>query len=503
MSLEQTRWFLLPLLASLLCACSGSDGTATTTIAPVQPRHAAPGPAAGTLSVMIDKLPPGTAAAVRVTGPGNFSRDLGQSETVSRLAPGIYTLAAAPVVAGEQTWIPAAASQQVRVEAGSGASATVAYAVNQAALTLTRFAAGLSEPVYLTAPAGDTRQFIVERAGRILVMQDGMLRPRPFLDIRALIDPTVDGIMSLAFDPGYAANGHFYVYRTDLDHDIVLERYTVSRYRNRADPASRLTILHIPHPDALIHYGGQVAFGPDGYLYVATGDGGVANDAPGNAQNLGSLLGKLLRLDVGAASAAEPYRIPPSNPYLDQPGRRPEIWASGLRNPWRFTFDRVAPDRVAPDGGTAGGARLYIGDVGQIAVEEIDLVPAAQGGLNYGWNRMEGSTCYLAQDCDRSGLTLPVVEYVHTGAPDGPCAVTGGYVYRGAAIPELAGRYFYSDYCAGFLRSFYAYGTALYEQRECSDPRLGMVASIGQDGQGELYMITLTGEIWKIVKAAQ
>lgn len=361
------------------------------------------------------------------------------------------------------------------------------------ALTLVQVAGGLSNPVYLTAPAGDPRQFIVERAGRILVMQDGALQAEPFLDIRALIDPTVDGVMSFAFDPAYADNGHFYVYRTDLNHDIVLERYTVSANRNLADPTSALTILRIPHQDALIHYGGQVAFGPDGYLYVATGDGGVANDALGNAQNLGSLLGKLLRLDVSATCAGEPYRIPPSNPYLGQPGRRPEIWASGLRNPWRFSFDR----------GGAGGGRLYIGDVGQVAVEEIDVVPASQAGLNYGWNRMEGNTCYLAQDCDRSGITLPVVEYFHTGAPDSPCAVTGGYVYRGTAIPELTGRYFYSDYCAGFLRSFHAYRGAVHDQREWNVPRLGLVASFGQDGQGELYMITLTGEVWKIVKAVQ
>ena len=389
---------------------------------------------------------------------------------------------------------------------GDDKSTTLAPVLQQAdadlrtskvALTLVRVASGLSEPVYLTAPPGDTRQFIVERAGRVLVMQDGVLQAQPFLDIRALIDPTVDGLMSLAFDPDYATNGHFYVYRTDLDHNIVLERYTVPCHCNAADPGSVLTILRIPHPDALIHYGGQVAFGPDGYLYVSTGDGGAANDAPGNAQNLDSLLGKLLRLDVGAASAAEPYRIPPSNPYLGQPGRRPEVWASGLRNPWRFSFDRSA----------FAGDRLYIGDVGQIAVEEIDVIPAAQGGLNYGWNRMEGSTCYLAQDCDRTGLTLPAVEYLHTAAADTPCAVTGGYVYRGKAIPELTGRYFYSDYCAGFLRSFHAHGTpthnVVHQQREWSVPRLGRVTSFGKDGQGELYMITLTGEIWKIARATQ
>jgi glucose/arabinose dehydrogenase len=475
--------FVFSLLVSLLIGLPGASA------GPIGPQPAMQSPAVGTLAVTIGQLPPGVAAAVRVTGPNNFSRDVVQSETLARLQPGTYAIAAAPVVAGDQTWIAAAAAQEVRIGAGDTAAASVAYAVNNAALTLVRVAAGLADPVFLTAPAGDTRQFIVERAGRILIIRNGVLNPVPFLDIRARIDTTVDGLMSIAFDPGYATNGHFYVYRTTRNHDAVLERYTVSRRRSLADPASRLTLLRIPHPDALIHYGGQVAFGPDGYLYVSTGDGGVANDAPGNAQNLGSLLGKLLRLDVSAASAAERYRIPPSNPYVGQAGARAEIWAYGLRNPWRFSFDRVS-------------ASLYIADVGQLAVEEIDLVPAAQGGLNYGWNRTEGDTCYLAQDCDRTGLTLPVLEYFHTAAPDTPCSVTGGFVYRGTAIPELAGRYVYSDYCAGFLRSFYAYGGAVYEQRDWNLPRLNMVSSFGQDGQGELYMITLTGETWKIVKAA-
>lgn len=499
MLLDQMRRFPLSLLFSLVFSLVFSllvsllIGLPGANAGPVGSQPGMHAPAVGTLAVTIGQLPPGVAAAVRVTGPNNFSRDIVQSETLARLQPGTYAIAAAPVVAGDQTWIAAAAAQEVRIGAGDTAAAAVAYAVNNVGLTLVRVVAGLADPVYLTAPAGDTRQFIVERAGRILVMRNGVLNPAPFLDIRARIDTTVDGLMSIAFDPGYAVNGNFYVYRTTRNHDAVLERYTVSRRRSLADPASRLTLLRIPHPDALIHYGGQVAFGPDGYLYLSTGDGGVANDAPGNAQNLGSLLGKLLRLDVSAASAAERYRIPPSNPYVGQAGARPEIWAYGLRNPWRFSFDGVA----------AGGAGLYIADVGQIAVEEIDLVPASQCGLNYGWNRMEGTTCYLAQDCDRTGLTLPVVEYFHTAAPDTPCSVTGGFVYRGTAIPELAGRYVHSDYCVGFLRSFYGYGGAVYEQRDWNVPRLGSVSSFGQDGQGELYMITLTGEIWKIVKAAQ
>jgi glucose/arabinose dehydrogenase len=351
-------------------------------------------------------------------------------------------------------------------------------------LALAPVAANLSSPTFLAAPPGDTRQFIVERAGRILLMQGGALLSQAFLDIRALTDVTGEGgLLSMAFDPGYATNGRFYVYRTNASHDIVVERYTVSGDPNRADAASGITILRIPHPGFTNHFGGLLAFGPDGYLYLGTGDGGSAGDPNGNAQNLGSLLGKLLRLDVASASASVPYRIPDTNPYRGQAGARPEIWASGLRNPWRFAFD---------------GDKLYIADVGQDQREEIDLEASVQGGLNYGWNRMEGSACYGAQSCDRSGLALPVLDYSHLEAGN-PCSITGGYVYRGTAIPELAGRYFYSDYCAGFLRSFLAADRTVTEQREWNVNKVGQVVSFGRDGQGELYVVGTSG-IWKIVR---
>jgi glucose/arabinose dehydrogenase len=351
-------------------------------------------------------------------------------------------------------------------------------------LALAPFASNLASPTFLTAPPGDARQFIVERAGRILVMQGGSLLAQPFLDLRANTDVTGEGgLLSMAFDPGYATNGRFYVYRTDANRDIVVERYTVSLDANRADPASGLVIIRIAHPNFTNHYGGLVAFGPDGYLYLGTGDGGSAGDPNGNAQNLGSLLGKLLRLDVANASAALPYQIPATNPYRSQAGARPEIWAYGLRNPWRFAFD---------------ADRLYIADVGQAEREEVDVEAAAQGGLNYGWNRMEGSSCYQAASCDRSGLVLPLLDYGHADAGS-PCSITGGYVYRGAAIPELAGRYLYSDYCAGFLRSFVADGRTASEQRDWNIVKPGQVLSFGRDGQGELYVLTASAAL-KIVK---
>lgn len=351
-------------------------------------------------------------------------------------------------------------------------------------LALAPFASNLASPTFLAAPPGDARQFIVERAGRILLMQNGALLAQPFLDIRAVTDVTGEGgLLSLAFDPNYAVNGRFYVYRTNASHDIVVERYTVSADPNRADAASGITIIRIPHPTYTNHFGGLVAFGPDGYLYLGTGDGGSSGDPPGNAQNLDSLLGKLLRLDVSNASASVPYTIPATNPYRGQAGSRPEIWAYGLRNPWRFAFD---------------ADKLYIADVGQDQREEVDLASSAQGGLNYGWNRMEGSICYGVQSCDKSGLTLPVLDYSHSDASS-PCSITGGYVYRGAAIPELAGRYLYSDYCAGFLRSFNGADGSAAEQRDWNITKPGQVASFGRDGQGELYVLT-GNAILKIVR---
>jgi len=361
-------------------------------------------------------------------------------------------------------------------------------------LALAPYASGLSAPTFLTAPPGDTRQFVTERAGRILILRSGTPLARPFLDIRTSVSTAGEGgLLSMAFDPGYATNGRFYVYRTDLNGDIVVERYTVSSNADVADPASALTIIRIPHPTYQNHVGGTVAFGPDGYLYLGTGDGGGAGDPNRNAQNLGSLLGKLLRLDVSAASVTEPYRIPSTNPYVNQAGNRPEIWAAGLRNPWRFSFDR----------GAVATGQIYIADVGQDAREEIDLQAAIQGGLNYGWPRMEGTACYQAQSCDQTGLVLPVLEYSHTTATNSPCSITGGFVYRGTSMPELAGTYFYSDYCAGFVRSFRASGATAAEQRDWNLTNVGRIVSFGQDGQGELYVLGDSGAIWAIVKARQ
>ena len=295
------------------------------------------------------------------------------------------------------------------------------------------------------------------------------------------------GLLSLAFDPQYARNGYVYLYYTDLQRNIVVERFTAGLNPNIADATSGLQILSIPHPNFTNHFGGMAAFGPDGYLYVAPGDGGGAGDPQGNAQNLNSLLGKLLRIDVSSSVPAESYAIPGNNPFVNMAGRRPEIWAYGLRNPWRFAFD---------------GNQLYVADVGQARREEVNIVDARQGGQNYGWNVMEGTQCYNASTCSQAGLTLPSFEYDHGSNAVNGCSITGGYVYRGRALPELAGRYFYSDFCAGFLKSFFATGAGIVEQRDWNIPDIGRVISFGQDAEGELYLLADTGTIYKIGRNA-
>jgi glucose/arabinose dehydrogenase len=362
--------------------------------------------------------------------------------------------------------------------------------VTPPALMLQQVVSGLTQPLFLTAPAGDARLFIVERPGRIRIVANGTLLSQPFLDISAQLSTDGErGLLSMAFDPQYAQNGSFYIYYTDLSGNITVDRMQVSPSNpNRADQVTSVRVIAIPHPTYNNHNGGQLAFGPDGYLYMGTGDGGGAGDPAGNAQNLNSLLGKILRLDVGNTSVGQNYAIPAGNPYAGQSGRRGEIWASGVRNPWRFSFDRT-------DG------LLYIADVGQDEREEVDISAATSGGLNYGWDVMEGTACYGATNCDRSGLTLPKFEYLHGASDVNGCSITGGYVYRGAALPELAGRYFYSDYCKGFLKSFtYSGGVAGALTDWDLGAAVGNVLSFGQDSQGELYMLAASGSVYRIVR---
>jgi glucose/arabinose dehydrogenase len=481
MLIDRARMFLLFMIMLLLAGCGGGGGKPGLTTAPPP----SPGATTGTLAVVISNLPVGIAGAVRVTGPGNFAQDLTQSQTLSNLAPGTYSVAASGITVGAATYVPTPPTQSAVVTAGASVTATVSYSTSALSLGLTVVASGLDSPIFLAAPNGDQRLFIVERPGRIRIIQNGTLLPQPFLDISARVLLSGEGgLLSMAFDPQFARNGYFYIYYTDPGQNIVVERYSTAPNPNLADATSALPIIRIAHPVYVNHFGGQAAFGPDGFLYIGTGDGGGEGDPLANGQNLNSLLGKMLRIDVSAASAGQPYTIPPSNPFIGQTGRRAEIWAYGLRNPWRFAFD---------------GEQLYIADAGQDRREEVDIGGIAQGGLNFGWNVMEGTLCYNpSTGCDRTGLTLPAFEYDHgTGGANG-CSIIGGFVYRGAAIPELAGRYFYSDYCNGFLKSFYATGGGVIEQRDWPAAGIGRVISFGRDGQGELYMLAASGRVYKI-----
>lgn len=341
----------------------------------------------------------------------------------------------------------------------------------------------LSFPLYLTSPPGDSRLFILEKGGRIRIVRNDSLLPEPFLDISSQVsNGSEQGLLGLAFHPDYAANGRLFIDYTDTDGDTRIVEYHVGADPEHADAASARILLTIAQPYSN-HNGGQVAFGPDGYLYIGMGDGGSGGDPQGHGQDPGDLLGSILRIDVNGAA---PYAVPPDNPWADSAGARGEIWDIGLRNPWRFSFDRATGD-------------LYIADVGQSAQEEVDVSTSASGsgrGVNYGWNRMEGRSCFGSGSCDRSGLALPVVQYTHA---DG-CSISGGYVYRGSAIPALQGHYFYADFCQGWVRSFRLENGVAADQRAW--PELapgGNVPSFGEDAAGELYVISADGSVYRIV----
>jgi glucose/arabinose dehydrogenase len=338
-------------------------------------------------------------------------------------------------------------------------------------------ATGLDQPVHAAAPPGDARVLVVERPGRVRIVKDGALLAAPFLDLAERVGSAgqEQGLLSIAFHPAFATNGRFFVAYTDLAGALVIAELVVGAATpDRAEPSTARVLLTIPHPGATNHNGGQLAFGKDGFLYAGTGDGGGAGDRPGNAQDTGVLLGKLLRLDV---DGARPYAIPPGNPGF----AAPEVWSYGLRNPWRFSFDRTTGD-------------LYMGDVGQSSWEEVNFQPVgATGGQNYGWNLVEGDGhCFGAADCAAPGLTLvrPVAEYPTANG----CAVTGGFVYRGAALPSLTGTYLYGDFCTGEVLAFRMSGGRATGQGDVTAAlggALPLLSSFGEDGAGELLAVQL------------
>jgi glucose/arabinose dehydrogenase len=353
---------------------------------------------------------------------------------------------------------------------------------NDIRLGVEQVASGLDQPVFLTAPVSDPRLFIVEQPGRIRVVENGRLLDKPFLDIvNKVRSGGEQGLLSVAFHPQYRSNGFLVVNYTDKNGDTRIERYTVSSDRNVADPRSAKVILSIDQRYSN-HQGGLNLFGPDGMLYIGMGDGGSQGDPHGNGQNRNALLAKLLRLNV---DRGEPYLIPAANPYA-KGGGRAEIWAIGLRNPWRFSFDRFS-------------GLLYIADVGGDRFEEVNVVPMSIAGVNYGWNVMEGPQCSRSSGCDQTGLQKPALSYAtHQNST---CAIIGGSVYRGQKIPEIKGQYFYSDYCNSWLRSFGFADGKVTDQHEWPIGKLGSITSFGEDAQGELYMCTSSGRVYRIIKS--
>lgn len=354
------------------------------------------------------------------------------------------------------------------------------------AIAFERVADGFDNLTFLThAGDGSGLIYVVEQRGVIHVGDSGgAMQPEPFLDISDRISAGGErGLLGLAFHPAYADDGRFFVNYTDRNgNTVVAEFQRAGPVGSPGDPASERQLLHIEQPFAN-HNGGMIAFGSDGMLYIATGDGGSGGDPHNNGQDLSTLLGALLRIDV---DGGEPYAIPADNPFLDAADARPEIWDYGLRNPWRFSFDHQTGD-------------LFIGDVGQNVWEEIDAEPAGSGGFNYGWNIMEGPDCFRVADCDMSGLMMPVAWYETNRG----CAVTGGYVYRGQAIPALGGSYLYADYCSGDVWALEASAAVSATDVPVDVVEMGNaginVTSFGEDEAGELYLVGAGGEVLRVV----
>ena len=438
-----------------------------------------------------------------------FAGDCAGALAVPALAPYPAACAAAPaaVVCGDGVLAGVEECDDGGAAGGDGCSATCTLesaaglcagvpAGSGATLASTLVASGLARPLDVTAPPLDvTRLFVVEQAGRIRVLEHGQLLPAPFLDLRDRVACCVGerGLLGLAFHPDYATNGRFFVVYTAADGAVTLARYQVSADPNRADPASEIVVLAVEHPGST-HNGGHVVFGPDGYLYLGLGDGGGVGDPQGAAQSDDTVLGKLLRIDVDVEGP--PFRAaPPDNPSPAAPDPLGLVWAKGLRNPWRFTFD-------APSGD------LYVSDVGQGAFEEVNVQPAASPDLNYGWNVFEGGACYPPAapppTCPDppAGFTFPALVYDH----DQGCSITGGPVYRGCRMPDLHGTFFYGDFCAAFVRTFRGVENGAAQSladrtAELAPPAplaLNLLSSFGTDARGEIHVVDLQGEVYRI-----
>lgn len=357
------------------------------------------------------------------------------------------------------------------------------------ALSLVDVAAGhdWTRPVFLTHPPGSNDLYVVDARGYIYIVRDGAVLPTPFLDVRSSLSGTPTGgdewgLLGLAFHPDYATNGRFFIgYTPNGGDNTVAEGHRSAASADVADAS--VTDILVINDFAGNHNGGMVVFGPDGYLYIGTGDGGGGGDPRDTAQDPSQLLGKMLRIDVDGTSGSTMYRIPADNPFVGAAGVREEIWAFGYRNPWRFSFDRDTDD-------------MYVADVGQGTWEEIDFEPLASGGRNYGWSQFEGTHNFPGGDTLRAGdtHTPPIYEFRHDSSSEvlrGSCSVTGGYVYRGSAIPGLRGAYVFGDYCSSDVAAFrYCDGTVREPSRLDVGGGVGALVSFGEDADGELYVIS-------------
>ena len=390
------------------------------------------------------------------------------------------------------TLFPAQAAASTRP--ASITDGSVAPSLTADDIALTPFASGLERPVFITsARDGTDRTFIVEQGGKILVRKGGVVLPTPLLDISNLVTQGGEqGLLGLAFHPSFKTNRKFFVNYTNRSGDTIIREYKTSTSNpDRTDPFSPRTVLKVDQPYSN-HNGGMLAFGPGGYLYIGLGDGGNGDDPGNRAQNTGTLLGKMLRINVNGKTSTRGYLIPGSNPYVGRSGLN-EIWQTGLRNPWRFSFDRKT--------GT-----MWIGDVGQGSYEEIDrAVHTSTGsgrGYNWGWRVMEGRHCHIpSSGCRTSGKVLPITEY--TQASNGRCAVTGGYVYRGSQIPALVGYYVYGDFCSGEIWAIRANSSYPPDRITLVGTGSGRnVSSFGESATGELFVVDLNGTISVIEPAA-
>ena len=355
-------------------------------------------------------------------------------------------------------------------------------------VSLLRAVPGLSAPLAMTYAPGDSRLFVVERAGRVRVVRGGVLKTTPFLDISRSVSTTGEGgLLGLAFRPDYKQTGIFFVAYTDANLTLRVRRFRAWPPTSDVAGTTGRDVISIPHPTYTNHHGGQLAFGPGGYLFVSTGDGGGGGDPNGNAQNLHSLLGKILRIDVVryTATSTTAYSVPPTNPYAGSKPGRGEIWASGLRNPWRFSFD---------------GSNLWVGDVGQGAREEIDRF--STGGRNLGWDCREGTlntaVAYGGSYCKTSGYTAPIHEYAHG---TGDCAVIGGYVYRGTKYSALVGgHYVFGDYCSGRIWLLGRDAAGRQVVGLAADFG-GNILAFGRSPAGEIYLLASDGVIYRLIYA--